>query len=110
MSMYEKRRRIIHNQGLILILAMLCNVLTFPVSPAVFGLLLKNAPVVSIPVVGNVSVLWVVWFVAFSVMNCVDACILYNAWKIRHGYEDETDFNQKARRKEEKHGSEKSFY
>lgn len=96
-SIYDEHRHIIHNQMLILVLAILANVAYFPVIPIVLFWLYGSFPEIFVP--------------AVIIFECVGGCFIawldyrvaFKKWRERRGYEDETDHNQKSRRKEEKH-------
>lgn len=104
MSIYEKRRRIIQNQALILALAIICNFLTFPIIPGIIVFLYATIPQIFVPVfIGG-------WFALLVFTICIDSYALYRRWKERHGYGEETDYGQKNGRKQEKHGADKGLF
>jgi len=103
-ALYGKPRRIIHNQTLILVLAILCNFVSFPIAPAIIFYLYKIIPEVFVPVV------LIGWGALAAFFISIDCYVVYQKWKEKHGYEDETDFNRKTRQKEEKHARDTISY
>lgn len=103
-SIYDKHRHIIHNQTLIVALAIFSNFLSFPIIPAIILYLYSSIPQIFVPVV------LIGWGILLVFTASIDCYIAYQKWKERHSYEEETDFNQRSRRKEEKHASDNVIY
>jgi len=96
MSIYDKRRRIIQNQTLILFLVILTNYLTFPIIPGIILLLYQHIPYFAVYIL-------IIWVNLACFTLSIDLHYLYQKWETQKGYGNETDYNQKTGRKEEKH-------